>query len=167
MISQYAKGMASWFRRTTSRPAASRPALDDSSAGGKLLVAPLVLGELLIEAVEVPHRRATRASTYVVQWSVGQTQTRLHPQEIRDLLAGRVSIIDSLTGGDDAFLCDAAGVATAAAAGKPSDAGKWTAVFPPDALALLVGGIEDQPAVVVRGAEKELLARWLETVPSS
>ncbi|WP_425863063.1 hypothetical protein [Arthrobacter sp. TWP1-1] len=152
--------MFSWFRRNT----ATGLATGDSEQKSPALPAPLTLGSLLIEAVEIPARRASKPPQRVVQWSVGETQTRLHPEELHDLLAGRVGIIDSMTGSDGAFLCNAAGVQAAVQAEKPSRVGKWTAVFPPDALALLTGLISDEPAVIISREEQVTFARWLDTV---
>lgn len=151
--------MVSWFRRNT----VPRPSPVESVQKSSAIPSPLTLGSLLIEVVEIPARRASKPPRRVVQWSVGETRTHLHPEELHGLLAGRLSIIDSMTGSDGAFLCNAAGVQAAAQAGKPSEAGKWTAVFPPDALALLVGEISDEPALIMSREEQVSFARWLET----
>lgn len=151
--------MVSWFRRN----ALARPAAVESEQKSPAIPPPLMLGSLLIEVVEIPARRANKPARRVIQWSVGETQTRLHPEELHDLLAGRLSVIDSMTGSDGAFLCNATGVRAAAQAGKPSDAGKWTAVFPPDALALLVGEISEEPAHIMSSDEQDTFARWLDT----
>lgn len=148
--------MMSWFRRpNVPTPAAPTPAQ------------PLMLGSLLVELVYIPARRAQRPPRAVVQLSVGETCTLMHPQEMRALLAGRVGVIDSHPGRDNAFLCDAAGIAAMATAGKPGEAGKWMAVFSPDALALVTGPAEEDPAAVVSGADKALLGQWLKTLPSA
>lgn len=156
--------MMPWFRRTAAPgPVAPGPA----ASGTSQLPAPLVLGTLLVELVHVPARRAKRPPKAVVQLSVGTACTLMHPQELQALLAGAVGIIDSHPGRDSAFLCDATGIAAMAAAGTPAEAGKWMAVFPPDALALVTGPATDDPAAVVSAAEKAQLGQWLKTLPSS
>ncbi|MFC8304003.1 hypothetical protein ACFUCV_10015 [Specibacter sp. NPDC057265] len=149
--------MSPWSRRATAPDTA---AAGPSAGDGRPLV-PLVLGELLVEVLHLPARRAKRPPKTVVQFSVGPTRTLMQPQEVRALIAGKVGIIDSCAGGSDAFLCDAAGVAAMATAGKPSEAGKWMAVFPPEALALVTGPAIDDPAVVINAADKALLEQWL------
>lgn len=84
--------------------------------------------------VDLPRGRKGTKLMHCVQLTTGRlTVTMLHA-EILDLLDERISIVDPRGPSPEVFLCNAAGVQAAATAGKASEAGKWMAVFPADAL---------------------------------
>ncbi|POH60999.1 hypothetical protein [Arthrobacter glacialis] len=110
--------------------------------------------------VDLPRGRKGAKLMHCVQLTTSDlTVTMLHA-EILELLDGRISMVDPMGASPDVFLCNAVGVDAAATAGRASEAGKWMAVFPADALALMVVPVSEPPAAVMSGSDVASFSAW-------
>ncbi|MHA7268607.1 hypothetical protein [Arthrobacter sp. HLT1-20] len=110
--------------------------------------------------VDLPHGRKGAKLVHCVQLTTGRLTVNVMHSEILELLDQRISVVDPMGSTAEVFLCDAVGVQAAATAGKASEAGTWMAVFPADALALMVVPVSEPPVAVISGPDVAGFAAW-------
>lgn len=110
--------------------------------------------------VDLPHGRKGTRLVHCVQLTIGDVTVNMLHGDILDLLDGRISVVEPLRADVEIFLCDARGVDAAATAGRASEAGTWMAVFPADALALMVVPVSEPPATTLSGDDVASFSAW-------
>lgn len=114
---------------------------------------------LTAEEVDVSRGRSGTRTARRMQLTANGTRFNLHPAELRDLVSGRMGIVESMENSDLAFFVrsgpDLAG----------TDAFHWTRELPEGSLVLLAAPMTEPPLAVLSGADVKSFSAWVQELP--
>ncbi|MEV0703162.1 hypothetical protein AB0I53_35310 [Saccharopolyspora sp. NPDC050389] len=138
--------MVGWLRRKSEKAQPSAATTDEST--------PWRGGDLIAEPMPVSVGRQGRKTVPGVLLSAGEVQVRLHADELRQLAAGKLDIVESVGDEPLAFL------ARASAAAPDSLAAEQTRDLPADSVVPLPASTTSPPIAVLTGDALADFTRW-------